>query len=158
MEGLINKVDSSTSLKYGSYTIHLSGTLLLLFFRGTWSERCAANYIRDVSRFRKEHNLTRFASINIISEWQLGTPEAINMVSDVLRRKGAKSGIVAQFLLSDSKNQLSVVIARQAVELALPGAKAGTALDDFLPELSAHGINFNEKRVRSILAANGRCH
>ena len=156
MVEVITRVDSSPSLKYGSYSIHISGNLLLLFFRGTWSEKCAADYIRDVSRFRHEQGLNHFASIAIISEWQLGTPEAINMVYHVIRR-GAEMGMVAQFLLAEGNNHLSLHIARQNVEKAFPGAITGASLDDFLPALDKHGIHFVEQRVRNILAANGRC-
>ncbi|WP_296052197.1 hypothetical protein [uncultured Alteromonas sp.] len=156
MVEVITRVNSSPSLKYGSYTIHLAGNLLLLFFRGTWSEKCAADYVRDVSRFRHEQDLQYFASIAVISEWQLGTPEAIKMVSKVIQR-GAEMGMVAQFLLGEGNNQLSMHIARQSVEKAFPGAITGASLDEFLPALNKHAIHFDEQRVRNILAANGRC-
>ncbi|GGF68188.1 hypothetical protein [Alteromonas lipolytica] len=156
MEDIISKVDSSPTLKYGSYTIHLSGSLLLLFFRGTWSEKCATDYARDVSRFRNEHGLEKFASIAVISDWQLGTPGAIETVSEVIRR-GGETGMVAQFLLADGSNNLSLHIARQNVEKAFPGTITGQHLAEFIPELTKHNIEFNEQRVLAILQSNGYC-
>lgn len=156
MVEVTTRVDSSPSLKYGSYTIHSSGNLLLLFFRGTWSDKCAADYVRDVSRYRHEKGLHHFASIAIISEWQLGTPDAINMVSNVIKR-GAQTGMAAQFLLSEGNNHLSLQIARQNVEKAFPGTISGKALEDFIPELERNNIAYDEGRVRAILASNGRC-
>lgn len=119
---------------HGGYFVLMSGAVLMVVPVGTWSAECTQSYIRDISDIYLASGVGQFGTVVCFDGWQLGTPDAIEMIRE-FNEHAHESGMIAESFV-DYPHSAPINFAKHRIAYAFSPLHSTSCFDEALQQMA----------------------
>jgi hypothetical protein len=130
---------------HGNFGITRHNNVLIVVVSGPWNEETAQAYSLESAKLAKPLLGSPWAQIMVISEFELGTPEANNILSKLFQQAN-EHGLVKEAIVNSSDSRLKNELFGQTVDIAVTEfeSKQFENKKDAVEWLASQGFSVND--------------